>query len=262
MNPDDRTRELRPGTWIRRSPDGVDKPSPAPPADGRLFYSEDHLPAVDADRPVDAFTACQLGLWGLLSAMRPRSFDLARWLQEGEKRTRELQFQRIFLDWPRAEEDATPTPSVCVMQGGEGAYDQSDINPDNRLVESSLDVHAPGTVLKMTAFLRVPVQLLVMCATKDDRAGVRRAFEDAFLVEPDDDRPGRRVLVPAYYDQVVRYQLTAQNYADDPETAQANQWILTAQLDAEVPVVVLVPAPSEMRPNLGAVVTGPGAPLS
>ena len=143
------------------------------------------------------------------------------------------------------------------MQGGEALYDQSVINPDNRLVEDSLDVYGEGTVLKLSSFLRVQVQLLVMTATKDDRAGVRRAFEDAFLIEPDDDRPGRRVIVPAYYGQTARYQLLGQTYQDDPETAQANQWILTAQLTAEISVVSLVPAPAGMRPNLGAVVTGP-----
>ena len=251
------TRELRPGTWVRRQPDGVDKYVPRPPADGLVLYSEDHLPPVDASRPVDAFTACQLGLWAMLSAMRPRSFDLARWLQGEGERSRELEFQRIFFDWPRAEEDAVPTPSVTIMQGGEALYDQSVINPDNRLVEDSLGVYGEGTVLKLSSFLRVQVQLLVMTATKDDRAGVRRAFEDAFLIEPDDDRPGRRVIVPAYYGQTARYQLLGQTYQDDPETAQANQWILTAQLAAEIPVVSLVPAPAGMRPNLGAVVTGP-----
>lgn len=251
------TRELRPGTWVRRQPDGVDKYVPRPPADGLVLYSEDHLPPVDATRPVDAFTAIQLGLWAMLSAMRPRSFDLARWLQGEGERSRELEFQRIFLDWPRAEEDAIPTPSVTVMQGGEALYDQNDINPDNRLVEDSLDVYDEGTVLKLSSYLRVSVELLVMTATKDDRAGVRRAFEDAFLIEPDDDRPGRRVIVPAYYGRSARYQLLGQIYRDDPETAQANQWILTAQLAAEIPVVSLVPAPAGMRPNLGAVVTGP-----
>lgn len=238
----------------RRQGDGTTKRIPnTRSGDDRSRFYEEHW-ATDPERPVDSFLAAQLGLWQIISAMRPYSFDLTEWLASGSIQSRQMQIHRVFFDWPRAEEDGVPIPSVTIAQDGEGMYDHKGLT--NTLDEETADKYGEGTVLKNVGLLNAPIQLVFMLATKDDRSGVRRAVEDAFLDEPSDERQGRRIVVAPYYDQVVRYSLVGQSYPDDDESAQANQWLLVSRLVAEVPVVKLVRSPSRVPPPSPALSVG------
>ncbi len=78
---------------------------------------------------------------------------------------------------------------------------------------------------------------------KDDRAGVRKGLIDAFMAEPDDERFGRRVLIPEYFSREARFSLVGISYDDTPDDAKMKHFPLSARFQADIEMVKLVRAP-------------------
>lgn len=235
-----------PGMAVQQS-DGTITVIPSDPAaDDRRSGSEDLWPSVDAATGIDALRAIQLAVADILAALRPRSFDLLTYLKTGVANSREMEFHRVFFDYATQDDDQIPCPSAAIRRYGEGVYEGSGLS--NTILEETADVFGPGTVCETSGTFSQGIEVLIMTAHKDDRAGVRKAIEDAFLGEVGDQRPGRRVVVPAYYGRTVRLALLAMDHpGDGPGTAQANEWLLQVRLQGTVDATRLVRRPAYLE---------------
>ena len=102
-------------------------------------------------------------------------------------------------------------------------------------------------MLKSLYALETDLVVSMIMANTDDRAGVRKGIINAFS-EPGDQRSGRRVLVPWYFEREARYTLQSIAYDDDAQNAQANIFPMTARFKADIEVVSLVESPARILP--------------
>lgn len=196
---------------------------------------------------VDDYTAAQLGLVQLLQGLEFHVTDVLA-LLEGRLETRAMSFgSRIFLDHPDPEDEAIPTPSATITEGGPAAYDQPGPLSGPQYVEGSEGVWGEGTVLRTSYQGTYALQVVCWLAHKDDRAAVRLGLVSAFYAEPGDTRSDRRLALPWYYDRVARYTMTGISYPDSDETAVRGVWPLVADIKTEIAAVQLVPAPGYLQ---------------
>jgi len=237
---------------VRRAPDDTEQYVPEETAvRASRDFDVPHFPSQLAERAIDAFLAMQLGLWQILAALPLYSIK-AKKLLEGKHEFREFRFERVFLDWAEMKDDRVPNNSVTILQAGATTYSYP--GRETTLIEDSIDLYCPGTVLKKSHSAEVDLQIIVWLNNKDDRGGVRRAVEDAFD-EPLDERAGRRVLVPEYWGQTARYTLQEIDYPDDSDSATDNTWPLVAKFRADIDVVKLVKRPTTIKGVLTNVLT-------
>ena len=231
----------------------------------RITTSPDGLQTPTQDRPwgtpvqpslvagvqgyLDDYTAVQWGLAQVLGSLTMRTVDARALVESGQVRVAELRFHRVYLDHPDDEDErAQVTPSCTISEGMPTQYDLQGSGSGQRLLESTVDQWAPGTVL---ARLWEPTySLAVTCwlANKDDRAAVRKALVEAFGVEPLDPRSGRRLVLPWYWDQTARYDLTRISYPDSSDLATRGTWPLVAEVTATTTAVQLVQSPGYLVP--------------
>ena len=197
---------------------------------------------------LDDYTALQIGMFYILSALTFTTVDRRRLIEDGVVETNQLEFQRILLDWPEVEGDRVPVPSATIYAPGEASLDLSGPLSGQQLLEETLDQFAPGTVLRKLGETTAELEVLLLLAHKDERSAVRRGLIDAFMSEPDGEQSGRRVTVAPYYGRVARYDLVGISYPDTPDQARQGQWPLSARFTADVEIVKLVAAPSTIRP--------------
>lgn len=238
--------EAPPKVLYTRNPDG-ETTKPATTREGARVFEPAHWPAADECRPVDALLALQLGIWPILTTMKPWSFDILEFLKSGRIESRKIEL-KVSFDWARPTQ-ALEGGMVTIGVRAAGAVEYGWQNLENIVLEDTHGTFGEGTVLVKVAHARTSLVLEAWLATKDDRAGVRRALEDALLGEPDDARGGRRVCVDAYYRRVGRYTLLSIDSPDDEDSAQANHWVLRALVDSDIDVVRLVRAPAEYVPR-------------
>jgi hypothetical protein len=210
--------------------------------DGSIRYGGGlltQLPALD----LDVLTVANIALSRLLYQMEIFSVDLqARIENPADLQARAFKFTDIIYEYPRAE-DEKKTPVATIEQGSEVLYGSKGETP--HLLEESENVYLPGTVLRSIASASVELIVTVTLGHKDERRGVRAAFERHLLTEPDSEKFGRRIVVREYFDRSVRFQLLGSPAPPVLENQQ-NRWFYLARILAEVERVVLVRSPVEI----------------
>lgn len=229
----------------------VDRVESQVSTDGSIRYGGGlltQLPALD----LDALTVANIALSRLLSEMEIFSVDLqARIENPADLQARPFKFTDIIYEYPRAEEEKK-TPVATIEQGSEVLYGSKGETP--HLLEETQNVYLPGTVLRSVASASVELIVTVTLGHKDERRGVRAAFERYLLTEPDSEKFGRRIVVREYFDRSVRFQLLGSPTPPVLENQQ-NRWIYLARILAEVERVVLVRSPIEIDvPRFGTAV--------
>jgi len=198
-------------------------------------------------RYVDDFTALQIGMFRILEDLTFTTIDRYKRIVDGTVAQNQMVFTRIFLDWPDSEDDLLPIPSVTIHSPQEVETTSPGPQSGQPLMEETIDLYCPGTALRRLYELRANLTVVGWVANKDDRAGLRRGFVEAFS-EPGDNRLGRRVIVPEYYDRVARFDLLGIQYEDTVDFARSKQWPISARFEADIQAVALVPIPVEIRP--------------
>lgn len=229
--------------YTRTLPDDVKANYPGGSRDLALTPVKSYFPALNSDRAIDALTALQYGLFQIVSVMDMYSIDRLA-LLSGRKESRKFNFKRVFFDWAETKDDRFPYNTVTIKQNGGCSYTYTNLEAD--ILDGTENVFCQDTVLKRIYTCTTTLDCVVWLADKDDRAGVRRAFEES-LDEPEADASGRRVVIEPYYNQVARYYLQGIDTADDPESAQDNTWPLIVSVSAEIDVVKLVRSPGLMK---------------
>lgn len=186
--------------------------------------------------------AAMLGLWQLIKDLTWYSYDL-RAVASGNDRvhTTRSQFRDVVFDWPEWSKTDAPTGIALINSVETAGFDMAGFNP--RLLEETADIYADGTVLRYLGEQRIPLSIWSWCAHKDQRRGLEAALLERLAVEQNSDLPGRRVLVPEYFNRPVLYQLTGTTRPDSPDGAGANEWVLQIELTAEIDHVQLVRIP-------------------
>lgn len=232
-----------PTASVRAGGDGVPVLVHAPTTGG-VEYSQDLTP-VATDMDLDALSAMQIGFARLLQGMTIKSQNLETLLERSDVQPRGWKLKEIYFDWPSPEDDEKPAPSACVRCPDDRLYERQDLS--TILLEETLNVFGAGTVLRKLANVTCGLEVTFWNFAKEERRGTAAALERTLLAEPADDRQGRRVAVVEYFDRVARFELKALSYPDNPEAAQAKQWVMQARVGADIDRVVLVAAPPLMR---------------
>lgn len=239
------------------NPDDTRVPAPADARkDSVLVFTPPTWPTVGGLASLDALTAVQIGMWQILASLRPVSLDTEEYLRSGRVEAREMAVSRVMLDWPDMSEDQVPIPSFTIAQAAPATYDAEDLVSYLDDTEDAAAYTSRGYVLRKLAHMQASLRVICRLGTKDDRAGVRRALEEALLAEPLSERRGRRVQITPYYDRVARYMLTSIAYPDDADEARSNHWDLEAIIAADIPVVSATSLPAEYRGPLPALEVG------
>lgn len=214
---------------------------------------------IQADCYVDDLTALQIGLAAILHQLTFRSVDRQALLQEKRVEAGTFQIARVFFDWPDPEDNYTPgTPTALIKQEDDAKYHPTGDVSGIQYIEDSLDCYGENTVLRCMGRVETQLALMILVPNKDDRAAIRKVLVPALMGEPLDERGGRRVVIPQYYDQLARYDLRSVEYVgDDAEKAKSHMHQIRAVVDADISVVSLVRAPAMFKPGYGVVVRGP-----
>lgn len=240
----------RPGfTPVAEIATQVDRVESLVPVDGSIRYGGGLLTQVPA-LDLDALTVANIAVSRLLQQMEIFSVDLqARLENPADVQARAFKLTDIIYEFPRAEEEKK-TPVATIEQATEVVYGGAEETP--YLLEDTRDVYRPGTVLRHLSSASVEFIVTVTLGHKDERRGVRAAFERYFLAEPDREMYGRRITVKEYFDRNVRLALLGSPTPPILENQQ-NRWIYLARISAEVERVQLVESPVEIKvPRLGA----------
>lgn len=212
-----------------------------------LRYSAELTP-VDPRMDMDAVTAMEIGLGRILLGMKCHQHDLeARLARPDDLQSKDFTLDRVLFDFPRQEDELAPLPSALIQAPEDHVYDRQDLQ--TILLEDSLDVFKPRTVLRKLAHVTTTLLVTIWSDHKESRRGLKAALERTLLAEPGDDRQGRRVVVREHFDRLARFTMKRTRYPDDPGSAQANQWVLQTWIDADIDRVVLVKAPPRMEPR-------------
>ena len=108
---------------LRPNPDGSAVPRDPDRAGRSDLATTAHTLRSGLSGYVDDYTAAQLGLVQILGGLTFFVTDLQA-LMAGTLETRAIDFGgRVFLDHPDPEDDAIPTPSATVTEGGPPSYD-------------------------------------------------------------------------------------------------------------------------------------------
>lgn len=189
---------------------------------------------------------CQAAIWYVLSTLKAHVFDRSKFLNTGTfPSSRVFNFKEIHVDFPDWEEDIE-FPSSAIYPVSPVEYDE----PPSRsiaLIEESRDVFGRGTVLLHLTDASIDRMAVDMVfGTKDERSAMSGAFQTAFLRDPASEQPGRRIVVPQYFDQIVALDLESCLPVND-STMETKRWELQAVISCQVSVVVLVKVTPELR---------------
>lgn len=237
---------VEPPAEIATQIDGVDA---LVPVDGSVRYGGGlltRLPVLD----LDVLTVAIIAVARLLQQMEIFSVDLqARLANPSDVQARTFKLTDVIFEYPRAEEEKK-TPVATIEQASEVVYGGAEETPF--LLEETRDVYLPGTVLRHISNASVELIVTVTLGHKDERRGVRAAFERVLLAEPDREMFGRRITIKEYFDRNVRLALLGSPPPPALENPN-NRWIYLARLLAEVQRVQLVESPSEIQePRFGS----------
>ncbi|MAF27873.1 MAG: hypothetical protein CL819_01335 [Croceicoccus sp.] len=227
------------------NPDGTLIPQDEISAGQQALYPQ-QVP-VNQKSYVDDFTALQLGLWMILDGLVFTTIDRLALVTENSVESNTFKFTRIFLDWPDSEDGSVPIPSATIYAPTETDLQLPGPMSGQQLLEDTVDVFAEGTALKGLYSLAADLVVTMWLAEKDERAAVRKGLVEAFH-EPGDERSGRRVVVPWYFDRVARFDLRGITYDDSAEQARGKTFPLSARFSADIEAVALVQLPTTILP--------------
>lgn len=199
--------------------------------------------SVDPTRKIPSLYAAQLAVGSLLDGIVATVKDDENVATGRSPNGRTVKFTAIYVDWPPNEAQLAPAQAT-IMEVDE--QDFGDEVSSARYLEETSDKFGEGTVLFRQSFSTVRLAVHMIFGHRDDRRAFRAEIED-WLSEPQTDRMGRSVIVPAYYGAQVRVGLASLMNQDDGDKAQANLFALVAGLVCQVPVLRLVTRPAKLR---------------
>jgi len=230
---------------IKQNPDGT---STTHPSDDRQSV---YTPAALAYTPglkISSLYAAQLAVAAMLDGMVATVKDDESVAEGRTPDTRRVELSRIYIDWPPNEAQLEP-PQATILEVVE--QDFGDEVSSARYLEETADKYGEGTVVFRQAFSQVTLAVHMVLGHRDDRRAFRAELED-WLSEPQSDRMGRQVIVPAYYGAQVMVGLMSLQNQDDGDAAQKNIFTLIAGIVCRVPVLRLVQRPTRLRPRVDA----------
>lgn len=227
---------------IVRQPDGTLQRAPIP--DAFVAYVN-QLPVQQLVRHLDVWTVTQLAAKQVLEGMRFAQVNLERLIETNAADGRPFRLQTIVFDWPKFENDLPPPLTATILQDDEATWDNQSFATE--IIEDTIDVFAPHTALRRIATATLPMRIVVWLAHTEERRAVRAGFERHWLVEPQDDKSGRRITVPQYFDREVRFDYLGFTQPDSQDLAHRNRWIVEARLSATLDAVTLVGLPERLQ---------------
>lgn len=230
---------------IKQNPDGT---STTHPSDDRQSV---YTPAALAYTPglkISSLYAAQLAVAAMLDGMVATVKDDESVAQGRTPDTRRVELSRIYIDWPPNEAQLEP-PQATILEVVE--QDFGDEVSSARYLEETADKYGEGTVVFRQSFSQVTLAVHMVLGHRDDRRAFRAELED-WLSEPQSDRMGRQVVVPAYLGAQVAVALLSLQNMDEGGKAQSNVFELVAGLVVRVPVLRLVTRPTRLRPRVDA----------
>lgn len=197
---------------------------------------------------IDPKSAMQVGCFRVLAGIDAYSIDLNSLLVGKGAKGRRFQFKKVAFDSFDWEEDAD-FPNVVINAEGPVKYgDGAEHGLSTHLDETdTLEKFGSGTQLRHTTDGLAVLQVRTRLANREDRSGLHAALVRAFAAEPADIRPGRRIVVPEYLDQICRLELLDINEPSAPEDVKQKTWDLVMRLRATIPVVELVQTQPDLR---------------
>lgn len=214
------------------------------PADTGLSRYPRPLVVVNREREQPVRAWMQLALARALQGMTPStSLNLEALLaNSADVQVRDFTLRTIIFDHPR-QEDELVIPLATIRAEARVVYDHQDLQPV--LLEETLHVFAPDTLLRKLATGTVVLVVVALFAHKEEARGFEATMEREFLAEPADDRGGRRIVIPEYYNRSARFDLIDCDRPD--EDPQGNKWEVLCRLRTELDRVALVRSPGEIR---------------
>lgn len=220
-----------------------------------ITYLPTGTAVIDAPTSISPETAAKLAVVECIlsiAAFEVQPGDVARAADRGEAPAPapriELRERAVQINWPEAGVDHAPL-KLTVTDGDAGfTYEPLGLmGPD--YLDDTEDKFGRGTVLIHERDISGTIVIEAMLATQTARDAVELALARIFGMEPNDLRPGRRVMVKSYYDQPVRIVLAAVPFStnDRPELVQSNDYPLYCYLDVDLPGVRLVRSPGRMQ---------------
>lgn len=221
------------------------------------------FPGAPSHKYFDDLTAMQIGVQQIIHSITFKSVNRRELYLRDETHVGAFQIEKIYLDWPDAEDSfAEGSPTAVIMQDGWATYDYTGQNFGGYL-EDTLDCFGEGTILRRLGYVTTDLLVDFLIPNKDDRSAVRKSLVEAFAAEPQGFEPGRKVVIPNYYNRLARYVLKKIQYTgDDPESAKSHLYGLLLQLEADIEVVSLVQAPPVFKPSYGVSIVGADSALT
>ena len=209
---------------------------------GSISRHENELREVQDILTLTPRDAAKVGLYRLIRGLQWRAFDLQK-VVDGDPKIfiQRFGFDRIFLDWADWLKEEMPAQAAVVTSPDDSQWDSAGLSP--YLIEESLDVFMPDTLLRYLGEFTIPLMMITVSAHKDQRRGLEDALVKVLAAEPHDDRGGRRVIVPEYFSREIRFMLESTARPDTSLGAHSNQWPLEISVSATVEQVVLVHSP-------------------
>lgn len=246
---------VTPNTSVRENPDGTTKRSGFPAG---YFTHFGRLEVVHPERHIDVTVAMQIALFRVLSPMVMHRHRLESLVEGGPLETSRFRWTRVTFDLPRAGEHQGPYPMAAILASSACSYGQQSL--ETGLCEDTIDVFEQDTVLRKLGMATQRFAVHVLSGHHEERRGVKAAFERTFLAEPDDDQPGRKVIVEEYFRRQVQLTMVESDYPETGVDTQQNIHELVAMFDAECDVVALVRRPVDIQKPLTSV-TVQGTPI-
>jgi hypothetical protein len=240
-----------PANTITTTADGVEKRRGVPSSQHTY---QGAMKDADPIRHLSAKEQGQLALFRLLSSLTMYRRDLTKLITSQQlPPSSTFPLTNIVFDWPENEVELKALPQAFILADGSVPYSMPDLTTG--IIEDTVDVFGEGTALRKISESLFQTTVHILCAHKEERRAVEGALERAFLAEPDDDQPGRRVVLPEYYDRTVRVMLQSTATPDDPQRAASNEWEIQAVFQIECEIVKLVTRPTYTRdPHVGVMI--------
>jgi hypothetical protein len=188
--------------------------------------------------------AAMLGLYGILKNLTWQSFNL----KDVATRTpivaiTPLRFDDVVFDWPSWNVTDALTSKALITSIDAATYEQPG---EVRLLDETAELFAPGSILRHLGTQRIPLQIVCWCAHADQRRALESKLMSALAAEERSDLPGRRLVIPEYFNRVARYAMRSTMRPDDESRAAANEHVLEVPVEAEIEHVQLVYSPGYM----------------
>lgn len=205
--------------------------------------SEPRPPWNDAEplQVIGSLFAAQLAISAVLEGLRVQVGSFENLISTGNYQpVRVMKLHHVTLDPPDSAEEIKPLSATIIERSPQVFED------DHR--PYMLKQQWKGLSLRCLSKTTCTLGVVAWFGHKNERRAFRTAFTRAFLAEQKSERGGRAVVVPQYFDQVVRLNLT--DCANAGEGLE-DHWVLQATIIATVDEIEAVTSPAKIKPQLG-----------